>query len=136
MRNVLYKVEIIFEKLVSKAVSILGHSLTFIIALIYIIYWLCDAEFYLQSRHKLMLDLIYAITFLSLFIIQKSVNHSSKVIQIKLNELVAAHENARTHLVNIETKTEAELSQLVKEYEKLAEENKEIDKATENKLPE
>ncbi len=121
MKSLIHSVEDIFERIVNKAVSILGHSITFFAALVFVVYWLFDEDFYRQSRHDFLRDLMYAITFLSFFMIQKSVNRFSKAIQIKLNELVSAHENARTHLVNIENKPERELEKLAKDYNSIAE---------------
>lgn len=55
------------------------------------------------------------------FLIQKSQNKDSKAIQIKLNELIAAHEKASNRIVDIEDLTEKELDKLHKYYEKLSE---------------
>jgi len=60
------------------------------------------------------------ITFLMVFLIQKSQNKDSKAIQIKLNELIAANEKASNRIVDIEDLTEKELDQLHCYYEKLA----------------
>lgn len=49
------------------------------------------------------------IIFLMVFLIQKAQNKDSLAIQLKLNELVAAHEFASNRLVNVENMTEEEL---------------------------
>jgi low affinity Fe/Cu permease len=54
------------------------------------------------------------------FLIQKAQNKDSKAIQIKLNELLAAHEKASNRIVDIEDLTEMELDQLHHYYEQLA----------------
>jgi low affinity Fe/Cu permease len=61
------------------------------------------------------------ITFLMVFLIQKSQNKDSLAIQLKLNELVAAHEFASNRLVNVEDMTEEELKVIRKYYHKLGE---------------
>ncbi|MBW8358473.1 MAG: low affinity iron permease family protein [Weeksellaceae bacterium] len=61
------------------------------------------------------------ITFLMVFLIQKAQNKDSKAIQIKLNELIAAHEKASNRIVDIEDLTEKELDKLHRYYEKLSE---------------
>ena len=61
------------------------------------------------------------ITFLMVFLIQKSQNKESLAIQLKLNELVAAHEFASNRLVNVENMTEEELRVIQKYYAKLSE---------------
>ena len=55
------------------------------------------------------------------FLIQKSQNKDSLAIQLKLNELVAAHELASNRLVDIENMTEEELKIIQKYYSKLGE---------------
>ncbi len=59
------------------------------------------------------------VTFLMVFLIQKAQNKDSKAIQIKLNELIAAHENASNRIVDIEDLTEEELDELHKFYERI-----------------
>ena len=60
------------------------------------------------------------ITFLMVFLIQKSQNKDSKAIQLKLNELVNATENASNQLVDIEDMGEEELDRMHKYYCELA----------------
>jgi len=61
------------------------------------------------------------ITFLMVFLIQKTQNKDSLAIQIKLNELVAAHEYASNLMADVEDMTEEELETIEKYYAKLAE---------------
>src|SRR6185369_10202787 len=56
------------------------------------------------------------VTFLMVFLIQKSQNKDSLAIQLKLNELVASHEFASNRLVNVENMTEDELKVIKKYY--------------------
>jgi len=74
----------------------------------------------MQDIHYCIGDMILGMTFLSLFIIQKSFNRFSTSLHLKLNELVASHDNASNKLINIEEKTEHELNELSKEYTELA----------------
>jgi low affinity Fe/Cu permease len=110
-----------FEKLTSIATTILGHHTTFIIALGIIIFWLSNKKFYTQNIHDSIGDIILGITFLSLFIIQKTFNRFSGALHLKVNELVASHEPASNTVINAEDKTEHEITQLSKEYAKLEE---------------
>ena len=55
------------------------------------------------------------------FLIQKTQNKDSLAIQLKLNELVAAHGSASNRLVNVEGMTEEELKVIQKYYTKLSE---------------
>ena len=54
------------------------------------------------------------------FLIQKSQNKDSLAIQLKLNELVAAHEFASNRLVDVENMTEDELKIIQKYYSRLS----------------
>ena len=120
-------IEIYFEKLTSVATAILGNSITFIVALCTIVFWFSNEEFYRQDIHRMIGDAILAITFLSFFIIQKSFNRFSASLHLKVNELVASHESANNSVINIERKTELEITELSKEYAELAEQIKEIE---------
>ena len=118
--------EAIFEKITTKATIILGNSITFIFALGLVIFWISNLEFWTQSVHKMIGDIIFSITFLSLFIIQKAFNKFSGSLHLKINELVSSHEPANNALINIETKTESEITELSKEYSELAEQIREL----------
>ncbi len=54
------------------------------------------------------------------FIIQKSHNKDALAIQLKLNELLSAHESANNKLVDIENMNEEELKIIQKYYSKLS----------------
>jgi len=60
------------------------------------------------------------VTFLMVFLIQRSQNKDSLALQLKLNEIVAALDGASNRLVNIEDLTEAELDVLHSHYARLA----------------
>jgi len=60
------------------------------------------------------------VTFLMVFLIQKTQNKDSIAIQIKLNELVAANDKASNRIISVEDLTEEELIIINKYYERLA----------------
>jgi low affinity Fe/Cu permease len=124
MKSIYRQTENMFEKLVSIAIAILGNSITFIVALCVVIFWLTNKQFYRQDIHSSIADLLLGIAFLSLFIIQKSFNRFSASLHLKVNELVASHEPASNAVINLEKKTEHELTELSKEYTELAEQKK------------
>jgi len=125
-----------FEKLTSLANAILGNSITFIIALCTVIYWLSNKRFFIQDIHSQIGDVILGVAFLSLFIIQKSFNRFSASLHLKVNELIASHEPANNSVINAEEKTELELTILSKEYadliELVKEKNEEDEEIVEN----
>ncbi len=119
--------ERIFERLTAIATIVLGNSMAFIIALGVEIFWLSNKRFYTQDIHYAIGDVILGVTFLSLFIIQKSFNHFSASLHLKINELVASHKPANNAVINAEEKSEAEITELSKEYADLAEKIKVVE---------
>lgn len=61
------------------------------------------------------------ITFLMVFLIQRSQNKDAMAIQLKLNELVAAVHGASNRLIDVEDLSERELQVLHVHFQKLAE---------------
>jgi low affinity Fe/Cu permease len=60
------------------------------------------------------------VTFLMVFLIQRTQNKDSLALQLKLNELVAALEGASNRLIDVEDLDETELQILHRHYRKLA----------------
>ena len=116
-----------FEKLTSAANAILSNSITFIIALATVIFWLSNEQFYKQDIHYKVGDVILGVTFLSLFIIQKSFNRFSASLHLKVNELVASHEPASNAVISAEVKTDQEITVLSKVYTELADLAKDVE---------
>ncbi|MNS10218.1 Low affinity iron permease [compost metagenome] len=118
--------EHVFEKLTSTATTILGNSITFVFALFLVLAWWVNNLFTTRDVHQIIGDIIFGITFLSLFIIQKSFNRFSDSLHLKVNELVSSHETASNAVMNAEIKTEREITELSKEYSELAEKIEEL----------
>lgn len=112
----------IFEKFSNWSTKFTGSSSAFIGATLIVILWAASGPVFNYSETwQLVINTgTTIITFLMVFLIQKAQNKDSKAIQIKLNELIAAHEKASNRIVDIEDLTEKELDQLHKYYEKLA----------------
>src|SRR5450759_3380032 len=120
MTNIFKHTERGFEKLTSIAIAILSNSITFIIALLTVIFWLSNKRFYTQDIHYCIGDVILGVTFLSLFVIQKSFNRFSASLHLKVNELVASHETASNSVISAEVKTDQEITILARVYTDLA----------------
>ncbi|ESQ77351.1 low affinity iron permease family protein [Asticcacaulis sp. YBE204] len=60
------------------------------------------------------------VTFLMVFLIQNTQNRDSKIMQLKLDELIRAAKNANTAYIDMENMSEKELADLQKHYEGLA----------------
>jgi low affinity Fe/Cu permease len=116
MKKLYRSVEGKFEKLTSVAMAVLSNSITFILAFCTVIFWLVNKEFLHQDIRTCIGDIILGLTFLSLFIIQRSFSRFSVSMHLKINELVASHAAADNHVINLEKKTEHEINILLKEH--------------------
>ena len=134
MQKIYTHTEKVFEKLASIATSILGNSITFLFALILVLFWWINNFFITDDLHVFIGDFIFGVTFLSLFIIQKSFNRFSASLHLKLNELISSHEPANNAVINAEVKTEKELIELSKEYSELMDQVKDLEKDLEEKI--
>ena len=116
-----------FEKFANLATTFTGSSLGFLGALSIVIIWAVSGPIFNYSETwQLVINTgTTIITFLMVFLIQKSQNKDSKAIQIKLNEIIASNERASNRIVDIEDLTEKELDQLHLFYAKLADEAEE-----------
>jgi len=99
-----------------------GSSIAFITAFFIILIWgITGPLFGYSDTWQLVINTgTTIVTFLMVFIIQKSQNKDSKAIQLKLNELIAASRHASNRMVDIEDLTEAELDVLHKFYQRLS----------------
>ncbi len=116
MKEFYINMEVLFEKLTLVATKILGNPITFILALILVGYWWTTRLFQTNDAHQIIGDLIFGITFLISFIIQKSVNRYNAAIHLKLNELISSHDQADNTVIDTGEKTEHEIREQVKTY--------------------
>lgn len=119
--------ELFFERLTCTATIVLGNSVTFIFAFCLVLFWFTNKSFITQDIHAIIGDVILSITFLSLFIIQKSFNKFSSSLHLKINELVSSNESANNAVIDMETKTESEITEFSKEYTELAKQVHELE---------
>lgn len=112
-----------FERYASRATKITGSSIAFLVAVVIIIIWgITGPLFHYSDTWQLVINTgTTIITFLMVFIIQQSQNKDSLAIQLKLNELIAANENASNRLIVVEDLTQDELEVLKQFYVKLSE---------------
>lgn len=108
----------LFERFSNAATKFTGSSPAFIGAATVVVLWAVSGPLFGYSETwQLVINTgTTIITFLMVFLIQKAQNKDGKAIQLKLNELIAAHERASNRMVDIEDLTEAELDQLHKFY--------------------
>ena len=112
-----------FEKFSEWATRATGSSVAFLSAVSIVVVWaLTGPLFAFSETWQLVINTgTTIITFLMVFLIQKTQNKDSKAIHLKLNELIASNAGCSNRMVDLEDLTEAELDQLHKFYAKLAE---------------
>jgi low affinity Fe/Cu permease len=100
-----------------------GSSLAFTLAVCVVLLWLVTGPFFrFSDTWQLVINTSTTIvTFLMVFLIQRSQNKDSLAIQLKLNELVAAVRGASNRLINIEDLSEEEVHTLQKHFQTLVE---------------
>ncbi|AUD02544.1 low affinity iron permease family protein [Spirosoma pollinicola] len=115
-----------FERFASKATQATGSSTAFLMALLTIIIWIITGPvFGYSDTWQLVINTgTTIITFLMVFLIQKSQNKDSLAMQLKLNELIAVNNKASNRLLNVEDLTETELHALHQFFGKLVEKAK------------
>ena len=118
--------ESLFEKASTKITAWAGSSYAFGTAFFVVIIWgLTGPLFKFSDTWQLVINTgTTVITFLMVFLIQKTQNKDSKAIQLKLNELIAANSEASNRMVDIEDLSEEELDLLHKFYMELSEKAK------------
>lgn len=111
-----------FEKFAGAITRKTGSTAAFILAFIVVLVWLATGPLFKYSdTWQLVINTgTTIITFLMVFLIQKTQNKDSIAIQMKLNELIACNEKASNRLVDIEDISEEELRSLHEFYKKLA----------------
>lgn len=119
----------LFERMANTVTTWTGSSAAFLIAFAVVLVWAVTGPFFhFSETWQLVINTgTTIVTFLMVFIIQKSQNKESKAIQLKLNELIAASRLASNRMVDIEDLTEDELNVLHKFYKKLSDESEKDD---------
>lgn len=112
----------LFEQFANWATIATGSSAAFITAAALIIIWgITGPVFNYSTTWQLIINTgTTIVTFLMVFLIQKSQNKDSKAIHLKLNEILASHQGASNRMVNLEDLSEVELDQLHKFYVQLS----------------
>jgi low affinity Fe/Cu permease len=111
-----------FERLSRVATVFTGTTKAFIIALAIIIVWVITGPlFRFSDTWQLVINTgTTIITFLMVFLIQRTQNKDSQAIHLKLNELIASLKGPSNRLIDIEDMTEQELEILSGYFRKLS----------------
>jgi low affinity Fe/Cu permease len=107
-----------FSKWIAEAA---GHPISFSFALLTIIVWGASGPLFDYSdTWQLVINTgTTIVTFLMVFLIQKTQNRDTETIHLKLDELIRATQGARNMMLNLEHMDDESLKRLREIYERL-----------------
>jgi low affinity Fe/Cu permease len=109
----------VFRKFARGAADAVASPAAFLLGVFATLIWAATGSFFHYSdTWQLVINTGTSIgTFLIVFLIQNTQNRDSKVMQLKLDELIRSVKTARTELVQMESLTDQELDDLQKEFQ-------------------
>lgn len=112
----------LFERFSAKVTAATGSTAAFIAACSIVVIWAVTGPVfdYSETWQLIINTGTTIITFLMVFLIQKSQNKDSMAIQIKLDELIASNDLSSNRMVSVENMSEEELKVIRKYYERLS----------------
>jgi low affinity Fe/Cu permease len=110
-----------FGRFAAAASAWLGSTWAFVGAGLVIAMWAATGPiFHFSDRWAQVISTATALmTFLMVFLIQSTQNRDARAINLKLNELIRAMDNARNQMIDIERLTDLELDEMQAMYEKV-----------------
>jgi len=110
-----------FRKLACITAELVGSPWAFIIGVVVLVVWGLSGPFFgFSDTWQLVVNTgTTIVTFLVVFLIQNAQNRDAKAIHLKLDELLRAVKSARTGLVDLEHRSDADLEQLEAEFRRL-----------------
>src|SRR6187200_2650791 len=111
----------IVERFARRATEWTGSSWAFGLALVIVIVWAATGPiFEYRDTWQLVINTgTTIVTFLMVFLIQRSQNKDALAVHLKLNEIVASLEGASNRLINVEELGEDDIQTLHKHYRHL-----------------
>ena len=99
-----------------------GRTSAFVWALMLVVVWIVSGPiFRFSDSWQLVINTVTnLVTFLMVFLIQRAQNKDTLALQIKVNELIAAHQGPHNSLIAIEQLSEDELRLLQQRILRLA----------------
>lgn len=110
-----------WERLASSVTLFAGSNWGFASAALLVMLWLASGPLvgYSENWQLAINTSTTIVTFLMVFLIQRSQNKESKAVQLKLNEIVAALEGASNRMISVEDLGEKELDALAQQFRSL-----------------
>ncbi len=124
----------LLSRFATSATEWTGSTAGFIVATIVVVIWAVTGPIFQYSdTWQLTINTgTTVVTFLMVFLIQRSHNKDALAVQLKLNEVVAAVEGASNRLISVEDLSEHELKVLHIHFQRLAEMSKREHNITES----
>jgi len=109
------------ERFSSRATGAAGSTPAFSLAVAVVLVWLISGPLFgFSNTWQLVINTgTTIVTFLMVFLLQRSQNKDSLAVQLKLNELVAAMAGASNRLIDVEDLSEKELQTLHEHFRQL-----------------
>jgi low affinity Fe/Cu permease len=113
----------LLERLAQGTTEWVGSSWAFVVAALLTATWLLTGSLFRYSdTWQLVMNTVSSIvTFLMVFLLQRSQNKEFMALQLKLDELIAAKKGASNRLINAEDLSEDQVRELHEHFHKLYE---------------
>ncbi len=110
-----------FRKAAERTAHAVGSPAAFLLALATIVIWGVTGPFFKYSdTWQLVINTSTTIiTFLMVFLIQNTQNRETRIVALKLDELLRGVEGARTGLVQLDHMSDAELEAVQQEFTRM-----------------
>lgn len=114
--------EKVFRKLAHKISNLVGTPIVFILAILLILAWLFTGPlFNFSDTWQLVINTVTTIiTFLMVFLIQNTQNRDSKMLIIKMDELIKSVKDADQMILDLDELSDSQLEKLEASFRELA----------------
>ena len=111
------------RRLAAASPTWVGSPWAFVGSLLVTVGWILSGPLFDFSSGWLLVPatVTSTVTFLVVFLLQYSQNRDTRVLQLKLDELLSSMDAARTQLVRLESLSDEELDELEREFRRLRE---------------
>ena len=111
----------LMERISGRLTGWTGSTPALALAVALIVGWLVTGPlFHFSDTWQLVINTTTTVvTFLMVFMIQRTQNKESRALNLKLNELIAAIEGSSNRLIDVESLSESELATLAEHYRAL-----------------
>ena len=113
----------LFRRLAERTAHAVGSPWAFLLALLTVVIWGVTGPYFKYSdTWQLFINTgTTIVTFLMVFLIQNTQNRETRIVSLKLDELLRGVEGARTGLVELDHMSDEELEHVQREFTRLRE---------------